>query len=403
VPEKPHNSEWAPHIWEGACFSAWVRLLATNRFAVHFRYWWVAAIATVVTFMHSVFWLIEQIFWRHRFQKTPRPDDPIFILGHWRTGTTLLHELMIRDHRHCYPNTYQCMEPNHFHIAEAFVTRFMPFLLPKRRPMDDMPTGWDRPQEDEFALCMMGQPSPYTHIGFPNNPPVDLDALDFRGFTEQQKAKWAAALADFLRRVAVLHPGKRLVLKSPPHSARIAVLVKRFPNARFIHIVRNPYVVFPSTLRLWSALYRNHTLQVPDHSQLENFVVQCGQRLYGALERDSHLIPAQRFHELRYEDLIANPVLEMEKLYRKLELGAFAEVRPMIESYFAGHRDYKPNRHEVTPEIRAKVNQHWSEIVQRFGYADRQETAPIVHRRDGEGAEKNRGDLRELVASAKSA
>ena len=239
VPEKPHNSEWAPHMWEGSCFSAWVRLMARNRCAVHFRYWWVAGIATCVTFIHSVLWLLEQIFWRQQISRTPVPADPIFILGHWRTGTTLLHELLIRDPRHCYPNTYQCMEPNHFHLAEGFVTRFMPFLLPKRRPMDDMPTGWDRPQEDEFALCMMGQPSPYTHIGFPNNPP-DLDALDQRGYSNQQKKDWAGVLADFLRRVSSLHPGKRLVLKSPPHTARIPVLLQQFPNARFVHIVARP-------------------------------------------------------------------------------------------------------------------------------------------------------------------
>ena len=56
---------------------------------------------------------------------------------------------------------------------------------------------WDRPQEDEFALCLMGQPSFYTHLAFPNRWPVDFDWLDFRGITEARQAKWANALAGY--------------------------------------------------------------------------------------------------------------------------------------------------------------------------------------------------------------
>lgn len=362
------KSEWAPHMWEGARISAWLRILFSNRCAVHPRYLWVAAIISMVSFIHSVCWLIEQIFLRQQYARTPVPRDPIFILGHWRTGTTLLHELLIRDPRYCYPNTYQCMEPNHFHLAEKFITTTMPFLMPKRRPMDNMPTGWDRPQEDEFALCMMGQPSPYTHIAFPNHAPVDIDALDFHGFTEAMKTRWARALGDFLRRISSLHPGKRLVLKSPPHTARLSVLLKHFPDARFIHIVRDPMVVFPSTMRLWAALYEHHTLQVPDHSQLESFVAECGRRLYAALERDRALVPQGRFHELKYEDLIADPVGELQRIYQELQLGDFNLVRPEVEQYFAGQKDYRPNRHKVTTDMRDKAMRCWGNVVRRFGY-----------------------------------
>jgi len=263
------------------------------------------------------------------------------------------------------------MEPNHFHLAERFTTATMPFLMPKRRPMDDMPTGWDRPQEDEFALCMMGQPSPYTHIAFPNRPPVDLDALDFRGYSESKKTRWANALADFLRRISSLHPGKRLVLKSPPHSARLQVLLKRFPEARFVHIIRDPNVVFSSTMRLWAALYERHTLQLPDHSQLESFVVECGRRLYSALERDRKLVPAGRFFEMKFEDLIANPMAILKELYRALNLGDFELVQPHISEYLAGQKDYQPNRHEVTEDTRLRVAQHWGDIIDKFGYGER--------------------------------
>lgn len=105
-------------------------------------------------------------------ENTQLKQPPVFIIGHWRTGTTLLHELLILDPRHNFPNTYQCLEPNHFLLTEKFFKSYFNFLLPTRRPMDNMEAGWDKPQEDEFALCMMGQPSPYLDVAFPNNPPL---------------------------------------------------------------------------------------------------------------------------------------------------------------------------------------------------------------------------------------
>jgi omega-hydroxy-beta-dihydromenaquinone-9 sulfotransferase len=353
-------------MWEGFGFLGWTRFLLRNRFAVHPRYWWVAAIVMVVSTIHSICWLIQETFWRHRITRAPAPIEPVFILGHWRTGTTFLHELLIRDPRHAFPNTYQCMEPNCFLLVEGFMKRFMPFLVPKRRPMDDLPIGWDRPQEDEFALCMMGQPSFYTHIGFPNRRPADFDALDFRGISEQSRRRWSRALAWFLHRVAFLHPGKRLVLKSPPHMARIPALLRQFPNARFVYITRNPYRVYASTVRLWKALSANHALQVSHLRNVDDIVVEAGQRMYAAYQVNKKLIPPGRLFELRYEDLMFDPIGQMQELYRTLGLGDFAQARTQVEEFLACHQNYKPNNGPVSDNVKAKVDRHWSEWVREF-------------------------------------
>jgi len=360
VPDSPKRDEWTPHFWEGCDFFAWLRILATNRFVVHPRYWWVAAIVTVVSFGHSVLWLIQETLLGHRIRQTPVPRDPLFILGHWRSGTTLLHEILIRDPRHAYATTYECLEPNHFLLTEKLVTRFLPFVMPSRRPMDDMPAGWGRPQEDEFALCMMGQPSPYTHIAFPNRPPADIDYLDFRGVSDKRVRQWSAALAGFFRRVMYLHPGRRLVLKSPPHTARVGVLLRQFPDARFVYISRDRYAVFPSTVRLWKALYRHHTMQVPDGKRTEAFVAECGRRLFAAWERDRQLIPAGRLAEVRYEDLVQSPMTEVMRIYTELGLGGFADAEPAMREYVATWREYKPNPTSITPEVVAMVNRSWA-------------------------------------------
>ena len=89
------------------------------------------------------------------------------MIGHWRSGTTLLHELLVRDPRHTYPDTYACFAPNHFLVSGWWMKPCLKVLLPSQRPIDNMPAGWDHPQEDEFALCNMGVPSPYLTIIFP--------------------------------------------------------------------------------------------------------------------------------------------------------------------------------------------------------------------------------------------
>jgi hypothetical protein len=368
APDAARPKEWAPRMWEGCDFFAWLRLLVRNRFAIDFRYLYIAAIVTVVSVGHTVLRLVEEVVYGRRVRRTTFAEAPLFIVGHWRTGTTLLHELLILDERHTFPTTYECLDANHFLLTEGWLPRLLPFLMPSRRPMDNMAAGWDRPQEDEFALCMLGQPSPYLTIAFPNRPPQDQEALDLDGLSPRARCRWGQALVHFLRRITSRRPG-RLILKSPTHSCRIRHLLRLFPDARFVHIVRDPYVVFPSTVNLWQSLYETHGMQVPTFAGLDEHVFRTFSRLYEKLEQGKRLLGPGRFHELRYEDLVRDPVGEMRALYERLELGAFEEVRPRLERYLAGTRDYKTNRYALTPALRDQISRCWGDVIRRYGYA----------------------------------
>jgi omega-hydroxy-beta-dihydromenaquinone-9 sulfotransferase len=359
---------WIPRFWDGMTFRPWLALMVRNRFAVSPISIGMALLIMVLGLVNSFLWLVQAIFYGRKIARTKIERDPIFVIGHWRSGTTLLHELLVRDRRHTYPDTYACFAANHFIVSGWWMRPCLRILLPSRRPVDNMPAGWDHPQEDEFALCNMGVPSPYLTIAFPNRPPQCQEYLDFRGVGPSQVSGWKEGFLWFLRCVTLQNP-KRIVLKSPPHTARIRVLLEMFPKAKFVHIVRDPYSLFPSTVHLWKRLYQDEGFQTPNCKGLNDHVFTTLTRMYEAFDRDRPLLGPGQFCEVRYEELVANPIEQMRRVYDELELGDFESVRPGIEEYFAGQRNYKTNRFQLTPEMRAEITHRWGKFIRDYGYA----------------------------------
>ncbi|RMF91598.1 MAG: sulfotransferase [Planctomycetota bacterium] len=361
------DKPWIPRFWEGMTFTAWLRILAAHRFRVAPSRWAMATILLLVGIFNSVLAVIQKLIYGRAIARVRLADDPIFIVGHWRSGTTLLHELMILDPEHAFPDTYACFAPNHFLISRRFLVPFLSLLMPKTRPMDNMEFGWDKPQEDEFALCNQGIPSPYLSMIFPNEKRRYDAFLTLDDVSTTEKARWKGALLWFLQAVSLRNP-KRMVLKSPPHTARIRTLLEIFPRARFVHIYRHPYSVFPSTINLWKRLWRDQGLQVPHFENLEEYVFETFLTMYEAFERDRELIPADRLTEVRFEDLTADPVKEMERIYRELDLGDFERVRPAIQEYADSHKNYKKNRYTLPDELRREIDTRWAAFMERYGY-----------------------------------
>ncbi|MEN6557459.1 MAG: sulfotransferase [Thermoguttaceae bacterium] len=358
---------WIPRFWDGIGVIGWFSLLWRNRVAVAPSRIAMALIIAALSFLNSFLWLVQFFVYRRKIDRTRIDYDPIFVIGHWRSGTTLLHELLVRDPRHTYPDTYDCFAPNHFLVSGWWMKPWLQVLLPTQRPIDNMPAGWSHPQEDEFALCNMGLPSPYLTAVFSNRPPQYQEYLDFRGVSPTALNRWKGQFLWFLKCLTLRDP-KRIVLKSPPHTARIRVLLEMFPRAKFVHIVRDPQVLFPSTVNLWRRLYRDQGLQVPKCEGLDEQVFQTLTRMYEAFDRDRPLLGKGQFCEVRYEQLVANPLEEMRRVYQELELGDFEAARPGVEAYFTGQKNYRTNRYEITPEIKAEIGRRWKKYAQQYGY-----------------------------------
>ena len=120
---------------------------------------------------------------------------------------------------------------------------------------------------------------------------------------------------------------RRVILKSPTHTGRVGILSRLFPGAQFIHITRNPLDLFPSTCRLWKSLDAVQGCQLPHHEQLDEYVFDALLRMYDGFEKQrAELDPAQ-IVDIRYEDLVADPMGVVEGVYQKLNLGDFTPVR----------------------------------------------------------------------------
>ena len=245
----------------------------------------------------------------------------------------------------------------------------MQWALPAKRPMDDMPAGWERPQEDEFALVNLGLPSPYLAWAFPNHGPVSDDYLDLQTLSETQREEWKRKWFQFVQKVALRNAG-RIVLKSPTHTARVKTILEVFPDARFVHIVRDPLALFPSTVRLWRSLSEVQGMQpLGDAHWIEGHVLDTFVRMYERFEQDRELIPAGRLHDVRYESLVADPVGQMRDVYRQLDLGEFSRVESAIAEYELKARNYRTNDYALPADVADRVRRRWAPYFQRYGYS----------------------------------
>ena len=165
---------------------AWARLLYRNRFAVSLSKLPLVALITAVAAMNTCLRWLETLWYGSAVRKVEIEDDPIFVIGHWRTGTTMLHELLALDPQHRCPSTYESLSPNHFLLSERLVRRFAWWMLPRTRPFDNMRMSFDRPQEDEAALCLRGQPSPFLTVAFPKRPVQDPQYISLDDLSPRQ-------------------------------------------------------------------------------------------------------------------------------------------------------------------------------------------------------------------------
>jgi LPS sulfotransferase NodH len=120
---------------------------------------------------------------------------------------------------------------------------------------------------------------------------------------------------------------------------------------------------------LWQSLDEVQALQKPNHLGIEDYVVECFQRMYAAFDAQRPQIDPCRLIDIRYEDLIEDPVAALRQIYETLRLSDFDSVQPTIQAWAdSEHREYKPNRHQLPAEKEAMIQSAWQDYFDRYGY-----------------------------------
>ena len=76
--------------------------------------------------------------------------------------------------------------------------------------MDNMRLGWERPQEDEFALCNMGLRSPYEYLAFPNHLQPGTTHLNAEEWADEDVDRWKASFVWFIKCITYLNESVKL-------------------------------------------------------------------------------------------------------------------------------------------------------------------------------------------------
>jgi hypothetical protein len=332
---------------------------------------------SLTTLLTSPLRLWERVRYGRRIRRTPIHPSPIFIIGHWRSGTTHLHNLLCQDENLASLTTFQAMAPGCCLVGEGAIKRFLAKQAKARYPtrlIDNIPLAFDAPQEDEFALANLS-PHSFVHtFSLPRQAEEIFErSVLFNDLSPRARSGWIATYLALLRKVTLANGGKRLVVKNCAHSARIPTLLGLFPDAKFIHIHRDPYQVFLSTLHMHRTVLPRSQLQKIEHDRVEAHVLRFYDQLMRRLLADRSLIPTGNLVELRFEDLEASPLDQLRHVYEGLGLPGFSTAESGFQSYLASVAGYRKNAYTLDSDAIAKVNRYWSHAFEAWGYDRREE------------------------------
>lgn len=325
---------------------------------------WPALIATSASSLASASGHRKEL---QRLRAAVRPDPPIFIVGHWRSGTTLLHNLLHRTGRFATLRTVDAVNPLGNNPPDGMIARGM---KEKDRGFDKMALGPEEPQEEEMALAALGSISIFHLVYFPRHAAeIFRRVIMFEGVTPEELAAFAEAYQLVAAKTRLVDETERPILfKNPASTARLDFLSGIFPDARFIHINRHPKAVYHSTGTLIDGLTERFSLQSlegldKDHHRIAHYRMM----MRAHLEQRKRLKPGH-YAEIRYEDLITDPVAGVEKVLGGIGQSLEADERMKLVDYVESLADYQPNRHPEDPEIDELLKRELGFAYDTWGY-----------------------------------
>jgi hypothetical protein len=356
------------HPLFGISFKNWIELLNSNG-GIDRKYYSRGTFITLASIAMMPIHVFSRFKYESKINNTEINSPPVFIIGHWRSGTTYLHELLSQDPQFCYVSLWNTLLPDGFLVLNPF-KKFLANFLPKQRPMDEIKVEIDGPYEEEAAIAVLNKWSFFHCLHFARNADEQyLKSIHFENLNDDEIINWKNNYLKFMKAITFANDNKRLLLKNPANTARIPTLLELFPNAVFIHIYRNPYKVYLSTIKMRNKVLDKLALQNASKEEIEKEVIENYKRVMKTYFEQKNLISKDNLIEIRYEDLVKDPITIVKQIYTKLRIPGFENALPQMLKYLEKQKHYKTNVYNIDKKIIQHIYNNWSFTIDLWKYA----------------------------------
>jgi len=277
---------------------------------------------------------------------------PIIITGLPRTGTTLLHSLLALDPANRVPLTWETVYPSPPPEAATYRTdRRIGVVNGQIRWFHRLVKGFNRIHPVDARLpeeCLVIFSHSFLSYQFETTHrlPSYLDWLEGQDLRPAYEAH-----RRFLQHLQWRCPGERWVLKAPAHMFDFGAMFSTYPDARIVMTHRDPLEVTASNASLTATL-RSAFCDEVDPLEVGP---ECSRRWAEAMSRalrsrDRGCAPAERFLDLYYDELVADPIGAVRKVYVRFDLPFPEELEGAIREFLGGNPKDRFGKHRYSLE-----------------------------------------------------
>lgn len=339
---------------------------------ISLRYYPRLIILVLINLINWPFRTYERLFINPRFKKKEMEEPPIFIIGHWRSGTTHLHNLICQDPQMGFSTTYQVVFPDTFYnVLGTFIFKnFTRLLIPGRRKGDSVILDTEYPQEEEFAIGDKTPLSFYYWWMFPRRIMKYYDEkIRYHGIASSQIESWKEDYL-LLMKKALHKSGKKVFIsKNPPNTGRVKQLLQMFPNARFIHIHRNPVDVILSTRNFYDKMLPHLQLQKVNREKLNDDILSMYSMLMGDYLEQKELVPKEQLMEVSFDEMENKPKELLKEIYQQLGFKGYENAQAHFDAYIEKSKHYKKNKHSIDKSLLDAIQKECAFSMELYNYS----------------------------------
>lgn len=345
----------------------WLSLIVKNR-GIYWKKIPKALVITLVSLITSPLQLAQYVYYRLNRSKAESVEDPIFIIGHWRSGTTFLHYLMCKNPKYGYLTYFQGFLPTIALIGGSLAKKTLSFLIPKKRPQDNIEISSDLPHEEENSISNFSRYSASHSFFFPKDESFYNKFALLKDLTHKEYRNWKKSYKRMIAEISIANGYKPLVIKNPHNTGRIKGLLDLYPNAKFIHIYRDPYDVIPSTYLMYDMVIQTQYLNKYSKEETMDKIFFYYKTSMQQYFDQKSLIPSQNLFEIKFEDFQYDAVNIIKKLYDQLGLDYTQDVDERVKAYAESKKGYKKNVHKLNPDLKKRIDNECQFAFEKLGY-----------------------------------